>query len=253
MPSVLGDIVGAVASGLARRPALDELIGYEYFVDAEGRVYSMNNEEPRIVEAKTGWGGLDWVVLMTRDGWKKYFVGELVAEAFMRDQRPGEDYTVVNIDGNGSNNCPSNLRWVTQLEASRHRQHGSRSRPTPRAKVAARTGRILSEASNPEAADAGCVEHTPARGEDGAREALKLIERNQRTQERLEELAREHQMLMGALTPFAAFAASPELRVAHPDKVVMETNKGRPSHMRLTAGDFRRAFDVIKDLERGPA
>ena len=137
MQSGHSDLIEAVGSGALRRPALAELSGYEYFVDAGGRVYSMNNEEPRIVDAKTGWGGLDWVVLMTRDGWRRYFVGELIAEAFLGEQRPGvrEDYTVVHIDGDARNNAALNLRWVTRLEANRHRQNGSRARLDPRESV----------------------------------------------------------------------------------------------------------------------
>ena len=54
MQSGHSDLIEAVGSGALRRPALAELSGYEYFVDAGGRVYSMNNEEPRIV-GSTGW------------------------------------------------------------------------------------------------------------------------------------------------------------------------------------------------------
>ena len=79
-----------------------------------------------------------------------------------------------------------------------------------------------------------------------------LIERNQRTQQRLDEITSEHQRLMAALTPFAEFAESPELRMGHPEKVVLESNKGRPSYKRVTVGDFRRALDAMRELEKGP-
>jgi hypothetical protein len=95
-------------------------------------------------------------------------------------------------------------------------------------------------------------ETSPARREDDTREKLKLIERNQRTQQRLDEITSEHQRLMAALTPFAEFAESPELRMGHPEKVVLESNKGRPSYKRVTVGDFRRALDAMRELEKGP-
>lgn len=252
---MIGDLVELVASGAVRRPPLAELSGYEYFVDAAGLVYSMNSEEPRIVDAKTGWGGLDWVVLMTRDGWRRYFVGELIAEAFIGDKRPGErdDYTVVHIDGDARNNAATNLRWVTKLEANRQRQNGARTRPESRAAVATKVPSRASAVAAAAVKEVPAATSSPARREDDTRETLKLIERNQRTQERLEEITREHQRLMAALTPFAEFAESPVLRIGHPDKVVIEANKGRPSYKRITAADFRRALDVMRELERGLA
>lgn len=254
MQSGHSDLIEAVGSGALRRPALAELSGYEYFVDAGGRVYSMNNEEPRIVDAKTGWGGLDWVVLMTRDGWRRYFVGELIAEAFLGEQRPGvrEDYTVVHIDGDARNNAALNLRWVTRLEANRHRQNGSRPRLEPRESVVHPAAPRPAAVAGATLAELPAHETSPARREDDTREKLKLIERNQRTQQRLDEITSEHQRLMAALTPFAEFAESPELRMGHPEKVVLESNKGRPSSKRVTVGDFRRALDAMRELEKGP-
>jgi hypothetical protein len=253
MTSVLGDIVAAVACGAVRRPPLEELSGYEYFVDAEGRVYSMNNEEPRIVDAKTEKGGLEVVVLMTRDGWRRYFVGELVAEAFLAEQRPGvrAEYTVVHIDGDTRNNAAPNLRWVTKLEANRYRQNVSRSRHEPRTAVVQPVAARQATVAVPTADHGHIPIRSSVRTEEDSRETLKLIERNQRTQQRLEEITSEHQRLMAALTPFAEIAESAELRVAHPDKVVLETNKGRPSYKRVTAGDFRRALEVMRELARG--
>mgnify|MGYP001055924901 CR=1 FL=1 len=118
--------------------------GILYFVDCDGRVYSLNGEQPKVVSAKTGWGGLDWVTLMTRDGWKRFCVGELVAETFMPEGRPGsrEEWAVVHLDGNPRNNAVSNLRWATRLQANQLRQ----DTPTPRTPsavttvVAARSG-----------------------------------------------------------------------------------------------------------------
>jgi hypothetical protein len=32
----------------------------------------------------------------------------------------------------------------------------------------------------------------------------------------------------------------------------LESNKGRPSYKRVTVGDFRRALDAMRELEKGP-
>ena len=95
-------------------------------------------------------------------------------------------------------------------------------------------------------------ETSPARREDDTREKLKLIERNQRTQQRLDEITSEHQRLMAAHTPFAELEESPERRTAHPGKAAWESNTGRPSYKRVTVGDFRRALDAMRELEKGP-
>ena len=244
------DLLSAVRSGEARRLALEELNGYEYFADRTGRVYSLNSDEPRLVEAKTGWAGLEWVVLMTRDGWRRYCLGELIAEAFLVDQRPGarDDYTVAYVDGDARNNAATNLRWVTRIEASRARSQ-VRQRPTPVPHGMPREERPL-DVKPREAhveSGAGQTATATATGATESREVLKLIERNRRTQERLDELTREHQRLMAALTPFAEFAETPEIRVGHPDHIVLEANKGRPTYRRVTVGDLRRALEALRE------
>ena len=247
-------MLSAVRSGEARRLALEELNGYEYFADRTGRVYSLNSDEPRLVEAKTGWAGLEWVVLMTRDGWRRYCLGELIAEAFLVDQRPGarDDYTVAYVDGDARNNAATNLRWVTRIEASRARSQ-VRQRPAPVPQGMPREERPL-DVKPREAhveSGAGQTATATATGATESREVLKLIERNRRTQERLDELTREHQRLMAALTPFAEFAETPEMRVGHPDHTVLEANKGRPTYRRVTVGDMRRALEALREALPG--
>jgi hypothetical protein len=99
-----------------------------------------------------------------------------------------------------------------------------------------------------------CVESATAPAGTGgteSREVLKLIERNRQTQERLEAMTREHQRLMAALTPFAEFAETPEMRVGHPDHTVLEANKGRPTYRRVTVGDMRRALEALREALPG--
>jgi hypothetical protein len=250
MPEASPDLLAAVQSGTARRLPLEELNGYEYFADRTGRVYSLNSDEPRLVEAKTGWAGLEWVVLMTSDGWKRYCLGELIAEAFLGEQRPGgrDDYTVAYVDGDARNNAATNLRWVTRLEASRARSEvRQRTATAPPSRPTVETAPVAVSSET-------AVESAPGPTGTAAtesREVLKLIERNRRTQERLEALTGEHQRLMAALTPFAEFADTPEMRVGHPDHTVLEANKGRPTYRRVTVGDLRRALEVMRELERG--
>jgi hypothetical protein len=98
---------------------------------------------------------------------------------------------------------------------------------------------------------AGQTATATATGATESREVLKLIERNRRTQERLDELTREHQRLMAALTPFAEFAETPEMRVGHPDHTVLEANKGRPTYRRVTVGDMRRALEALREALPG--
>lgn len=250
MHDTSNELLSAVNSGEARRLPLEELNGYEYFAERSGRVYSLNSDEPRLVEAKTGWAGLEWVVLMTRDGWKRYCLGELIAEAFLADQRPGarDDYTVAYVDGDARNNAATNLRWVTRLEASRARSQ-VRQRPAPAPQEMPRAEKPLDVKPPEEHVEGGAAPKATATatGATESREVLKLIERNRRTQERLDELTREHQRLMAALTPFAEFAETPEVRVGHPDHTVLEANKGRPTYRRVTVGDLRRALEALRE------
>jgi len=241
-------LLEAVRTGSLRRPPLEELAGLEYFVDRDGRVYSLNGEQPKVVSAKTGWGGLEWVTLMTRDGWKRFCVGELVAETFMPEGRPGsrEEWAVVHLDGNPRNNAVSNLRWATRLEANQLRQ----DTPTPRTPSAVTT--VVAARSGP-AAEAGCrapdISMAATTDSPSQREMLALIERNQRTQHRLDALSVRFQRLLEALTPFAQLARAPELRLGHPDTTVLEANRGRPNYCKLTVADFRRAEELMRNLE----
>ena len=82
-------------------------------------------------------------------------------------------------------------------------------------------------------------------GRSGFQEALRSSHGSIRAMEAAKNM-------MAALTPFAEFAESPELRMGHPEKVVLESNKGRPSYKRVTVGDFRRALDAMRELEKGP-
>lgn len=248
MPLEGNALLDAVRAGSVRRPPLEELAGWEYFVDCDGRVYSLNGEQPKLVSAKAGWGGLDWVTLMTRDGWKRFCVGELVAETFMAESRPGssEEYTVVHRDGNPRNNAVSNLDWATRLEAHQQRQ----SALTPRAPSAV-TAVVAVQSGT--AAGAGCrdgdTSMASTRESTSQREMLALIERNQHTQHRLDALSVRFQRLLEALTPFAQLARAPELRLGHPDTTVLEVNRGRHDHSKLTVADFRRAEALMRELD----
>lgn len=247
----LADLPAAVARGQVRRPPLAELEGFQYFVDERGHVYSMNSEEPRVVPAKTGWGGLDWVVLMTDDGWRRYCVGELIAETFLAGKRPGarEDYTIEYLDGNAQNNDVSNLSWITRIEASRRRQNGSKPRSGHTVKAEETARRIEAVATESAGqAEAPAATARKATGNE-TKEVLRLIEEARALQERLEEMTQENASLMEAVAPFAAFAESPEVRVGHPEQLILEAHRGRPTHRKVTVADFRRALEVVRALE----
>jgi hypothetical protein len=59
------------------------------------------------------------------------------------------------------------------------------------------------------------------------------------------------QRLLEALTPFAQLALAPELRLGHPDTTVLEVNRGRANHRKLTVADFRRAEALMRELDGG--
>ena len=67
-PKASPDRLVALQSGTTARRPLLELNSYEYFEAATGRVYSMSEEALRRVEARRG--GIEWLVLVTRDGWR---------------------------------------------------------------------------------------------------------------------------------------------------------------------------------------
>jgi hypothetical protein len=240
------ELLTAVDSDDARRLGLEELNGQEYFAHRAGRVYSLNSEAPRLLEPTPNNDGLESVVLMTRDGWKRYAVGDLIAEAFLSELRPGPsaEYTVAYLDGDARNNAAINMRWVTKAEAKRLRAEAARDRHG--AVPAAGDPRPVPAGVVPPAAPVTSVAARTAAPE--SREMLKLIERNRRTEERLDALRWEHQRLLAAITPFAEFAETPEMRVGHPDHTVLEANKGRPTYRRVTVGDLRRALDVLREV-----
>ena len=142
--------------------------------------------------------------------------------------------------------CQAARQRATRLEAHQQRQ----SALTPRAPSAV-TAVVAVQSGT--AAGAGCRDGNTSKASTGEstsqREMLALIERNQHTQHRLDALSVRFQRLLKALTPFAQLARAPELRLGHPDTTVLEVNRGRPDHSKLTVADFRRAEALMRELD----
>jgi hypothetical protein len=238
MPLAGDDVLAAVRDGRCRRPKLERLGEFRYVVDAAGTVYSLNAEQPRVIEPKTGSGGFEWVCLNTPNGWEQFMVGELVAHAFLLDARPAgdEDWTVAYRDQDTRNHAVENLAWITRLEANRLKPLAPRARePAP------------VETTTPEPPTA-TAEPARAPGEDAR--VLDLLERLRRQQERHAALQGQYTRLAEALRPFAEFTAGPDPKFAHADTVVA-VGRGAGETRTLTVADFQRAADTLRSLEAG--
>lgn len=108
------------------KPKMLPIYGYpQYLISEDGVVWSIKNNRPisqyKTVSSDTTKRGEGYLrVELNKNGkGKKYFVHRLVAETFI--DKPSPDATFVNhIDGNKSNNCVSNLEWVTHRQNVDH-------------------------------------------------------------------------------------------------------------------------------------
>jgi hypothetical protein len=231
-------VVQAIREGRCRRPQVERFGDLRYFVDREGTVYSLNSERPRIIEPKTGTGGLEWVCLATTNGWEQFMVGELVALAFMLESRPSSDdeWTVEYQDHDSRNHRVGNLRWVTRLEAQQQRQFPS---PATRQDASiAEDDAAQPPADAPSAAPAAADERV-----------LTMIDRLARLQEQHAQLQRRYALALEALRPFATYRLAAEPRYTHADTVVLEGGIAGGAACRLTVGEFQKAAETLRRLD----
>jgi hypothetical protein len=232
MPLTEDALLRAVRAGDCRRPALPSLAETPYVVDREGTIYSLR-ETPRVIEPKLGAEGIDWVVLETTHGWKRFMAAEIVAHAFMVDSKPTgpEEWTVAHRDGDTRNHAVSNLYWLTRLEAAEQRATGHRDRtPTPRG------------------VEAGAV-RADANADERLRES---IAREQRLKTVLDDTEARYALLLDALRPFGEVDLPASLRLGHPDTPVVNGRHASSGETRaVTVADFRRAADVLSQLADG--
>jgi len=242
------EIVRAVREGLCRRPPLKELANKDYYADDQGNIYSLNGDEPKQIEAKTGWGGFRWVVLATVDGWHRYHVGEIIAETFLKDRKPRDgDYTVQYINGNTDDNRVDNLAWITRIEANAMRQ-ATMGRAAAGKKREHRDA--LANVGLGETTGRNGKSHESSTARSKEEEIQELLERNRRTQKKLDALKTDYAEVLEALRVFGEHTLSAELRLGHPDTPVIESNRGKADHGVITVADFRRAKDTLDAIER---
>ena len=93
--------------------------GGQYFVSNFGRVKSMKNAQPRLlVQHKNNKGYFS--VALCKNGCSRYWLTHrLVAIAFIENDEPLYKTTVDHIDGDKSNNCANNLRWLSKSDNTR--------------------------------------------------------------------------------------------------------------------------------------
>lgn len=91
----------------------------EYQIDTNGVIYNKNGSVKKTCPNGRGYEIVNFYVNHKRTG---FGVHTLVAKQFLPEP-PLEQNEVNHIDGNKSNNCVSNLEWVSAKENMRHSNH----------------------------------------------------------------------------------------------------------------------------------
>ena len=92
--------------------------GYKYYATEDGHIYSEHLK--RLISEFTDKDGYKKVRLSNGDGTRKVFsVHRLILETFCPNEN-SSNLQVNHIDGNKTNNCISNLEWVTCKQNIQH-------------------------------------------------------------------------------------------------------------------------------------
>ena len=92
--------------------------GYKYYATEDGHIYSEHLK--RLISEYTDKDGYKKVRLSNGDGTRKVFsVHRLILETFCPNEN-SSNLQVNHIDGNKTNNCISNLEWVTCKQNIQH-------------------------------------------------------------------------------------------------------------------------------------
>ena len=94
-----------------------QIDGYPgYLCSNMGRIKSLKHANAMLLTAFTNNKGYDRVCLSRFGKPKHFLVSRLVAGAFCSNPDPENCNTVDHVDGDTSNNCASNLRWMSQYD-----------------------------------------------------------------------------------------------------------------------------------------
>jgi hypothetical protein len=83
-----------------------------YFCDATGNIFSLNNGGAKQIQATPGHFNYNYVILKYRGQFKRFPVANLICETF-NGARPSEDSIAIHIDNDHLNDFSENLRWGT--------------------------------------------------------------------------------------------------------------------------------------------
>ena len=85
-----------------------------YAVDVLGNVYSVRYKKPKKLKPQKGNNGYKVVTLCVGGSKKKFYVRRLMALTFL--DKPSEDATVINLNGDPADDRLINLQWTTDTQ-----------------------------------------------------------------------------------------------------------------------------------------
>ena len=229
------EILARINDGQAKQAFHPEYDISRYYLDRGAVVYSLyDRAKPKCIDVFKAGGLFHCTLYVAETGApRRFMLGDIMAYTFLDEPEQSTDnYTVIYLDDDVSNNRPENLKWASEFEQKKQVQrvrNGISTGPNHEASPVASNSALLTPiAIKPE--------------KDPLLEQLHVLTK------RNEENRHALSIALNALRPFAKFNI-PHAQIGAPGSTtIYESNVGSGDETALTAQNFRDAAQAMEDI-----